>query len=73
MPLTVLVVDDSKLARMVVKSILAKTRSDWQIAEAANAREALDLLASNNVDVALIDFNMPDHDGFVAGGGNTRR
>ena len=60
---TVLVVDDSKLARMVVKSILAKTGSDWQIAEAANAREALDLLASNNADVALIDFNMPDYDG----------
>ena len=60
---TVLVVDDSKLARMVVKSILAKTGSDWQISEAANAREALDLLASSNIDVALIDFNMPDHDG----------
>jgi CheY-like chemotaxis protein len=60
---TVLVVDDSKLARMVVKSILAKTRADWQIAEAANAREALELLTARNVDVALIDFNMPDHDG----------
>jgi CheY-like chemotaxis protein len=60
---TVLVVDDSKLARMVVKSILAKTKSDWQVAEAANAREALELLTGRNVDVALIDFNMPDHDG----------
>ena len=60
---TVLVVDDSKLARMVVKSILAKTREDWQIVEAANAREALDVLASKPVDISLIDFNMPDHDG----------
>ena len=60
---TVLVVDDSKLARMVVKSILAKTKPDWQVAEAANAREALELLTARNVDVALIDFNMPDHDG----------
>jgi len=48
---------------MVVKSILAKTSGDWQIAEAANAREALDVLATKNVDIALIDFNMPDHDG----------
>jgi CheY-like chemotaxis protein len=48
---------------MVVKSILAKTRSDWQITEAANAREALDVLASKNIDISLIDFNMPDHDG----------
>ncbi|UEM06280.1 response regulator [Skermanella rosea] len=60
---TVLVVDDSKLARMVVKRILEKTRSDWLIAEAANAQEALGLLAETNVDIALIDFNMPDRDG----------
>lgn len=60
---TVLVVDDSKLARMVVKRILEKTRSDWQIAEAANAQEALGLLAERTVDIALIDFNMPDRDG----------
>ena len=60
---TVLVVDDSKLARMVVKSILAKTRAGWQIAEASNAQEALDLLGTRTVDIALIDFNMPDRDG----------
>lgn len=60
---TVLVVDDSKLARMVVKRILEKTRSDWLIAEAANAQEALGLLAEKTVDIALIDFNMPDRDG----------
>jgi len=48
---------------MVVKGILAKTGGDWQIAEAANAREALDVLASKNIDISLIDFNMPDHDG----------
>ena len=60
---TVLIVDDSKMARMVVKSILAKTKADWQTAEAANAQEALDLLATIAVDIALIDFNMPDRDG----------
>jgi CheY-like chemotaxis protein len=60
---TILIVDDSKLARMVVKSILAKTRADWQTVEAANAQEALDLLAVKAVDIALIDFNMPDRDG----------
>ena len=60
---TVLVVDDSKLARMVVKRILEKTRSDWLIAEAANAQEALGFLAEKRADIALIDFNMPDRDG----------
>jgi CheY-like chemotaxis protein len=60
---TILVVDDSKMARMVVKGILAKTSTDWEIAEAANAQEALDVLATGGIDIALIDFNMPDHDG----------
>jgi len=58
-----MIVDDSKLARMVVKNILAKTRAEWQIVEAAGAQEALDLLKTEAVDIALIDFNMPDHDG----------
>lgn len=60
---TVLVVDDSKLARMVVKSILSKTRADWRVVEAAGPTEALDLLGREAADIALIDFNMPEHDG----------
>lgn len=60
---TVLVVDDSKLARMVVKSILSKTRADWRIVEAAGPVQALDLLGEEAADIALIDFNMPEHDG----------
>lgn len=60
---TVLVVDDSKLARMVVKSILSKTRADWRVVEAAGPTEALDLLGREAADIALIDFNMPDRDG----------
>jgi CheY-like chemotaxis protein len=60
---TVLVVDDSKLARIVVKSILSKTRADWRVMEAAGPTEALDLLGRETADIALIDFNMPEHDG----------
>jgi CheY-like chemotaxis protein len=60
---TVLVVDDSKLARMVVKSILVKTRADWRVVEAAGPEQALDLLDGEGIDIALIDFNMPEHDG----------
>jgi CheY-like chemotaxis protein len=60
---TVLIVDDSKLARMVVKSILVKTRADWRVVEAAGPGQALDLLDGEGIDIALIDFNMPEHDG----------
>jgi len=56
---TVPVVDDSKPARMVVKSTLKKTQLDQQIVEAANAWEAHDFPTLNT---ALIDLNMLDRD-----------
>jgi CheY-like chemotaxis protein len=59
---TVPVVDDSKPARMVVKSTLEKMRADRQIVEAANAREALDFPTLNTAGIALIDLIMLDRD-----------
>ena len=71
MPYKVLVVDDSKLARMVMASALRRIRPEWTLIETANADEAL--AAVDSVDVALIDFNMPGIDGLelVAGIRNT--
>ena len=63
MPVTVLLVDDSKLARIVAARTLAAVQPAWQKLEAANAEEALAAVASSQVDVALIDFNMPGRDG----------
>jgi CheY-like chemotaxis protein len=59
----VLVVDDSKLARMAVAKILRKLQPDWTSVEAANAEEAVAALAAAKPDVALLDFNMPGKDG----------
>ncbi len=61
MPYKVLIVDDSKLARMVVASAFRRIRPDWSLVETANADEALAAVAG--VDIALIDFNMPGTDG----------
>jgi CheY-like chemotaxis protein len=63
MPVTVLLVDDSKLARIVAGRALAAVRPDWSKREAANAEEALAAAAEGGVDVALVDFNMPGRDG----------
>ncbi len=63
MSVTVLIVDDSKLARIVVGKALAELQPQWQKIEAANAAQALDLLKDQTANVALIDFNMPDKDG----------
>jgi CheY-like chemotaxis protein len=63
MQYNVLVVDDSKLARMVMASALRRIRPDWTLVETANADQALAALSGDAVDIALIDFNMPGTDG----------
>ena len=59
----VLVVDDSKLARMVMASAFRRIRPEWTLIEAANADEALAVVSARKADIALIDFNMPNTDG----------
>jgi CheY-like chemotaxis protein len=63
MAYTILVVDDSKLARMAVGKALNALRPDWRRLEATNADEALALVNQEQVDCALVDFNMPGRDG----------
>ncbi len=60
---TVLVVDDSKLARMVACAALAKLRPDWTCIEAGDAKQAMDALLTREVDISLIDLNMPGEGG----------
>jgi CheY-like chemotaxis protein len=65
----VLIVDDSKLARMVMASAFRRLRPEWELLEAASAEEALAVISSQEadssqeVDIALVDFNMPGTDG----------
>ena len=60
---TVLIVDDSKLARMSVAKLLTQLKPDWKRVEASNADEAMAAASPNAVDVILLDFNMPGRDG----------
>ena len=59
----VLVVDDSKLARIVAGKAIAALQPDWTRVEAASAADALGIVRSEQIDVAILDFNMPDKDG----------
>ena len=63
MAFKVLVVDDSKLARMAVAKVLGGLRPDWTRVEAANADEALAALQEQKPDLVVLDFNMPGRDG----------
>lgn len=58
-----LIVDDSKLARMSAAKAMNSLYPDWTRVEAANADEAMNLAKSDSFDVALLDFNMPGRDG----------
>jgi len=65
MSYNVLIVDDSKSMRRVIRKTLEI--SGFQIGEymeAANGREALELLEDNWIDLILSDIHMPVMDGF---------
>jgi CheY-like chemotaxis protein len=63
MAITVLIVDDSKLARIVASKALVALQPEWQKAEAGSADQALEIIAAQPIDLALIDFNMAEKDG----------
>nr|WP_073057633.1 response regulator [Kaistia soli] len=63
MMVTVLLVDDSKLARIVAGKTIAALQPDWQRVEARNADEALEAVKAQSIDLAVLDFNMPGKDG----------
>lgn len=65
MPITVLIVDDSKLARINAAKALKQLQPDWRRIEAASAAEALEVVGQEQVDLALIDFNMEEKDGLA--------
>ncbi len=52
-----LVVDDSKVIRMVAKRILEELK--FEIAEAADGKEALEYCNRNMPDAILLDWHMP--------------
>jgi CheY-like chemotaxis protein len=60
---TVLLVDDSKLARIVAGKTIAALQPEWKRVEASNAEEALQAVNEQLVDLAVLDFNMPGKDG----------
>lgn len=62
-PVRVLVVDDSLSVRRVVT--MALERQGWEVVSARHGIEALELLASEPVDIALLDVEMPQMDGYT--------
>ena len=62
----VLIVDDSKLMRLLLNNIVDSMKYFSEIYKAENGREALDLLEVKKVDLILLDIEMPVMDGVEA-------
>ena len=60
MPQTVLIVDDSATTRAMIKRIVTLCGIDAaNVLQAADGKEGLDVLDSNDVDLVLADLHMP--------------
>lgn len=63
MPVSVLVVDDSPMARkMLIRSL--PPNWDVEISQASNGVEALEAYRAGKVDVMFLDLTMPEMDGY---------
>ena len=60
---TVLVVDDSRIMRNIVKNTFAELKIPCQYLEAEDGKKAYHLLETNKVDLVFLDWNMPEMDG----------
>jgi signal transduction histidine kinase/DNA-binding response OmpR family regulator len=61
-PCPAVVIEDDPASREVLRRTLEQ--DGWRVCEATNGREGLELLASGNPDLILLDLMMPEMDGF---------
>ncbi len=59
-----IIIDDERLARKELTSLLERHKEIEIVAEAANADEALDLINQHQPDVLFLDIQMPGKTGF---------
>ncbi|MDR2096300.1 MAG: response regulator [Treponema sp.] len=59
----VLVVDDSRIMRNIVKNTFSQLKIPCQFMEASNGKEALQIISSQKIDLVLLDWNMPELSG----------
>jgi len=64
----VLVVDDSRVSRMMIRAIVLDKHPDWSVDEAANGDEALEKAKAAAYDLMTLDYNMPGMDGLELAG-----
>lgn len=63
---TVLIVDDSRVSRMLIRSLILVKHPEWIMEEAASGEEALEKTRTLVPDLITLDINMPGMGGFAA-------
>lgn len=64
----VLVVDDSRVSRLMARQFILTRQPGWLVEEAATGEEALDKVRAMSPVLILIDINMPGMGGMAAAG-----
>lgn len=62
----VLIVDDSRVSRLMAKQYILAMHADWTIEEAATGEEALAKAGALQPDLVVLDVNMPGMGGVAA-------
>ncbi|MFH1147236.1 MAG: response regulator [Pseudomonadota bacterium] len=60
----ILLVDDSKASRMMIKLCLPKPEPVYEVEEADGGKRCLDLYRASPYSLVLLDLTMPEMDGF---------
>ncbi len=63
MATTILIVDDSRVSRMMITAIVKDAQPDWTIIEASNGDEAIKLADGQTIENMILDYNMPGING----------
>lgn len=58
-----MIIDDSKVSRMMIKAIIVDKIPDINILEAGDGQEALELAEGKDINCFSVDYNMPNMDG----------
>lgn len=62
---TILVIDDSKLARLIINGIFTACYPHWKVIEAEDVADALEKCKGAAFDAVSLDVNMPGQDGLT--------
>ena len=62
----ILIADDHEMVRRGIRSLLESSRRDIEVLEARNGREAVNSTIDWKPDLVILDFSMPQLDGFGA-------